>query len=190
MIFPWNDRYYFLGTNDNLDDIGLYIREADTPQALFASGVEQHLILPYDESRGLVQTFWAPEFHVIGGEAYILFSVGGNEWAPQCQVMHLKAGMPLTDPASWEDPIPVRRRDGELLASDAISLDITYIESAGTGYMVWSYREHIGDMRGTDCAADVVAYRLSYVPFEHEVSCGFRSVIRHVVPAVPACDHA
>ncbi|MBT1162039.1 family 43 glycosylhydrolase [Bifidobacterium sp. SO1] len=149
VIFPWNGRYYFLATNDNLDDVGLYIREADTPQALFAPGIEEHLIVPYDESRGLIQTFWAPEFHVIGDEAYILFAVGGREWAPQCQVMHLKADMPPTDPASWEDPMPVRRRDGGPLAPNAISLDMTYIESAGVGYMVWSYREHIGETLDT-----------------------------------------
>ncbi|MCH9276395.1 hypothetical protein JS533_008970 [Bifidobacterium amazonense] len=47
---------------------------------MFAPDATQHLILPYDESRGLIQTFWAPEFHVIGGEAYILFTVGGSVW--------------------------------------------------------------------------------------------------------------
>lgn len=149
VIFPWKGKYYFLGTNDNLNDIGIYIREADTPEELFATDVEQHLILPYDESRGLMQTFWAPEFHVIGGEAYILFAVSGRQWAPQCHVMRLKSGQSLIDPGSWEDPVSVCRCDGGPLAPNAISLDMTYVESGSTGYMVWSYREHIGQSLDT-----------------------------------------
>lgn len=144
VIFPWRGRYYFLGTNDNLDDIGLYVRQADTPEGLFDEGVEQHLILPYDKRRNLIQTFWAPEFHVIGGELYILFAVSGSEWGPQCHVMKLKPGGSIIDPDGWEDPVRVRKADGSFLAEDAITLDMTYLESAGVGYLVWSYREHIG----------------------------------------------
>ena len=77
VVFPWEGKWYFLGTNDNLDDIGLYIREADTVEGLFAPEVREHLILPFDAKRGFEQTFWAPEWHLIGGEAYILFAVSG-----------------------------------------------------------------------------------------------------------------
>ena len=80
VIFPWDGKWYFLGTSDNRNDIGLYVREADSVEGLFVPDAAEHLILPYDPERGLEQTFWAPEFHVIGGEAYILFAVSGHVW--------------------------------------------------------------------------------------------------------------
>ena len=84
VILPWEGKYYFIATNDNTDDVGLYVREADTVAGLFAEGIEQHIILDYDEERNFIQTFWAPEFHMIGGELYILFAVGGKQWCGEC----------------------------------------------------------------------------------------------------------
>ncbi|MDE6640707.1 MAG: Ig-like domain-containing protein, partial [Acetatifactor sp.] len=52
VIFAWEGKWYFLGTNDNLNDIGIYVREADSVEALFAEGAEEHLILGVDEERG------------------------------------------------------------------------------------------------------------------------------------------
>ena len=144
VIFPWEGRWYFLATNDNLDDIGLYIREAESVEGLFREGIHEHLILPFDPVRGFEQTFWAPEFHVIGGEAFILFAVSGHTWGPQCHLMRLKKGGKLTDPAAWEDPVRVVRMDGSPLSSDGITLDMTYIRAQSGSYMVWSYRRHIG----------------------------------------------
>jgi len=144
VILPWGGKYYYIATNDNLDDIGLYAREADTIEGLYADGVEEHLILPYDEARGFIQTFWAPEFHVIGGELYILFAVSGTKWGPQCHLMRLKKGGSIIDPAAWEDPIRVVKPDGTPLTTDAITLDMTYINTGDRSYMCWSYREHIG----------------------------------------------
>lgn len=145
VIFPWEGKWYFIATNDNTGDIGIYTREADTVPGLFAPDVEQHLILPYDPERELIQTFWAPEFHVIGGELYILFAVGGKQWSPQCHLMKLKKGGSIIDPASWSDPIKVIRKDGSPLATKGISLDMTYIKAGKGSYLVWSYREHIMD---------------------------------------------
>ena len=68
VIFPWEGKWYYISTNDNTDDIGLYVREADSVRELFLEGVTEHLILAKDEARELIQTFWAPEFHVIGDE--------------------------------------------------------------------------------------------------------------------------
>ncbi len=90
VVFPWEGRYYYISTNDNLNDVGFYVREAGTVADLFKEDAKQHLILDLDEERGLVQTFWAPEFHVIGGELYILFAVSGTQWGPQCHLMKLK----------------------------------------------------------------------------------------------------
>ncbi len=145
VIFSWSDRWYFVATNDNLNDIGIYVREADSVHGLFESGITEHLILPYDEKRELIQTFWAPEFHVIGGELYILFAVSGKKWGPQCHMMKFKAGGSIIDSESWEDPIRVVRKDGSPLTKDAITLDMTYIKGGRGSYVAWSYREHIGD---------------------------------------------
>ena len=144
VIFPWDGKWYYISTNDNLNDIGIYVREAQDVDGLFADGVTEHLILPFDPERGFEQTFWAPEFHVIGGELYILFAVSGHQWGPQCHLMKKKKGMPITEESSWEDPVRVIRQNGEPLAKDAITLDMTYVKSRKASYVIWSYRENIG----------------------------------------------
>ncbi len=144
VILPWEGKYYYIATNDNLDDVGFYVREADRPEELFAEGIEQHVILDYDEEREFIQTFWAPEFHVIGGRLYILFAVGPKEWGPQCHLMRLKEGGRITDPKSWEEPVKILKKDGTALCEKGISLDMTYIRGNERSYVVWSYREHIG----------------------------------------------
>ena len=144
VLFPWEGKWYYISTNDNLDDIGLYVREADTVEELFEKGVTEHLILPFSPERGFEQTFWAPEFHVIGGELYLLFAVSGHEWGPQCHIMKKKKTGRITDPDGWENPVRVVRKDGTPLADTAITLDMTYISARSGSYVVWSWREHIG----------------------------------------------
>lgn len=144
VLLAWEGKWYFIATNDNLNDIGLYVREAEDIQGLFAEDVVEHLILPFDKARGFEQTFWAPEFHVIGGELYILFAVSGEMWGPQCHVMKFKKGGSIIDEQSWENPIPVVRMNGSSLAPGAITLDMTYIKADNASYMVWSYRKGIG----------------------------------------------
>lgn len=143
VLFFWEKKWYYISTNDNLDDIGLYVREADTVEQLFDKEIEEHLILPYDESRGFMQTFWAPEFHVIGGELYILFAVSGKIWGPQCHLMKLKKGQSIIKQESWEEPIRVCKKDGSWLTETGITLDMTYIKTKHNSYMVWSYRKDI-----------------------------------------------
>ena len=149
VILSWEGRKYYIATNDNKNDIGLYVREAPTVDGLFAEGITEHLILGEDEKRNLHQTFWAPEFHLIGGELYILFAVSGRVWGPQCHMMRLKKGGRITDPDSWTDPVRVRRKDGSRLSEDGITLDMTYLKAGGRSYLVWSYRRHIGSPMDT-----------------------------------------
>ena len=144
VIFPWEGKWYYISTNDNLNDIGLYLREADTVHDLFAEGVQEHLILPFSPERGFEQTFWAPEFHVIGGELYILFAVSGHTWGPQCHMMKRKKAGKMTDEDGWENPVRVVRKDGTPLAEGPITLDMTFIRAKSGSYVIWSYREHIG----------------------------------------------
>ncbi len=139
-ILKWNGRYYFIATNDNLDDIGLYVREADTVSGLFEKGVKEYLILGKDEEKGYVQTFWAPEFHMVGNELYIFFAVGGKIWGPQSHVMKLKKNGSIIDPGSWEEPVRVIKSDGTFLTTEGITLDMTYFEANEKSYLMWSYR--------------------------------------------------
>lgn len=149
VLFFWEGKWYFIATNDNLNDIGLYVREADSPEGLFAEDIEEHLILGLDEERGFVQTFWAPEFHVIGGELYLLFAVSSSVWGPQCHLMRLKKGKSIICADSWEEPVRIRRQNGAFLDEDGITLDMTYLRAGGCSYMVWSYRRHIGTPKDT-----------------------------------------
>lgn len=149
VIVPWKGKYYYLSTNDTSGDIGLYVREADCPEDLFAPDVERHLILDVDEEKQFIQTFWAPEFHIVGGEPYIFFAVGGKVWGPQCHVMHLKPGGRFTDPDAWETPRRVLRQDGSPLTEDGITLDMTCIKAGGRVYAAWSYRFGIGTPQDT-----------------------------------------
>ncbi len=144
VLFPWKGKWYYTSTNDNRDDIGLYVREGDTVEDLFSEGVREHLILPFSPERGFEQTFWAPEFHVIGGALYLLFAVSGHVWGPQCHLMKKKKGGRITDPEAWENPIRVTKKDGSFLAEDAITLDMTFVRAQSGSYVIWSYREHIG----------------------------------------------
>ena len=143
VLLKWEGKWHFIATNDNLDDVGLYIRQGATVEELFREDVTEHLILPLDPSRHLIQTFWAPEFHLIGGELYILFAVGPEKWGPQCHMMKLKKGCSLIREDSWEDPVRVLKKDGTPLAEDAITLDMTFIPAKSGSYVVWSYRENI-----------------------------------------------
>ena len=143
-VIQWNGKYYFIATNDNTDAVGLYVREADTVMGLFKDGVKEYVILDRNEEKGFVQTFWAPEFHVIGEELYILFAVGGKVWGPQSHIMKLKKNGSIIDPDSWEEPVRVVKMDGTYLTTEGITLDMTYFEACNKSYLVWSYRMHIG----------------------------------------------
>ncbi|MGI6018253.1 MAG: family 43 glycosylhydrolase [Marvinbryantia sp.] len=149
VLLQWEGKWYYISTNDNTDNVGIYVREADTIPELFAKDVKMHLILDYDEEKDFIQTFWAPEFHQIGGELYILLAIGGKVWAPQCHMMKLKKGGRIIDPNSWETPVRVCRKDGSPLAPNGISLDMTYLNVKSGSWLIWSYREHIGSALDT-----------------------------------------
>jgi len=146
VIMLWKNEYYYIATNDNVDDIGLYARKSDTLDGLFADETPMHIILDKDEKRELIQTFWAPEFHVIDGNLYILFAVSNETWGPQCHMMKLKEGGDILKADDWENPIKVKGVGGKKLGENGITLDMTYVKSGKRHYYVWSYREHIGQV--------------------------------------------
>lgn len=145
-IIKWNGKYYFAATNENNGHIGLYVREADTISGLFAENISEYVILDKDESRGFIQTFWAPEFHIIGDNLYILFAVGGVEWSPQSHIMKLKEDGDITNPTCWDEPIRIKKNDGTNLSKlyiDGITLDMTYFKVNGISYYMWSWRSFL-----------------------------------------------
>lgn len=148
VILKWQGMYYFIATNDKTDNVGLYIRKSGSMEGLFRA--DEKLLLDYNEEAGLMQTFWAPEFHMIGGRLSILFAVSGKQWGPQCQIMQLKDGGTVDDPDSWTMPRPILRQNGTPLAGgeDTITLDMTCIRGQKL-YVVWSQRRHIGTPRDT-----------------------------------------
>ena len=143
VIMAKDGRYYFLATNDSTGDVGLYASASDTVEGLFAADNKPVCILPESDEWDLHSTFWAPEFHEIGGELYILFAVGGRQFSPQSHMMKYRGG-DLLDPASWERPVRVQRRNGEPLTTRGITLDMTHFALGGRSYLVWSERYHIG----------------------------------------------
>ena len=168
VFFRHEGKWYFLFTNDNENDIGLYIREGGSIEELLSDDTPVHLILKPDQARGFIQNFWAPEIHEIGGNLYILFAISKEGFGPCCHMMRLKKGGDLTDPLDYETPVPVLRPDGSRLTRPeyslteeekaenrplipectdsrfGISLDMTYFEDGGESYLVWSYRKDIG----------------------------------------------
>lgn len=144
IVFFYEGKWYFIATNDNTDDVGLFVRGADTIDGLFAKDVEEHVILDYDEEKQFIQTFWAPEFHMIGGSVYILFAVGPKNWGPHSHMMKLKEGGNILNANDWETPVKVVRKDGSPIEKGGITLDMTYLKVNSKSYLVWSERYHIG----------------------------------------------
>lgn len=149
VVFRWDGAWYFAATDDNRDAVGIRVRKAQSVAGLFAPGAEEHCILDRDEEKGFIQLFWAPEFHVIGGDVYLLFTVSGREWSPQSHMMRLKKGGSILRREDWEEPVRVRRRDGTPLTEKGITLDMTYFRARGKSYLVWSYRSGIGTLEDT-----------------------------------------
>ena len=110
-ILKWEGNYYFLATNDNVNDIGLFVRGASTVEGLFTEEAHANevILLDVNEEKDFIQTFLCPEFHVIGGRLYILFAVGGKKWSPQCHMMRLREGGSILCPEDWEEPVRVCR---------------------------------------------------------------------------------
>ncbi len=135
--------WHLIFTNDATNDVGLYMRRSPTLEGLFEPGqYETSIILDYNEEKGFIHTFWAPEFHWIGGRLYILFAVGGQVWGPQCHIMALKEDGDLFLPESWSEPRPVVRMDGSPLCPGGITLDMTHLHTSSGDYVVWSSRHN------------------------------------------------
>lgn len=156
-VITWyNGKYYFIATNDADGDTSFEIREADTPEALFAAGVRRSVILSA-ETTVYKNTFWAPEFHIVGGKMRIFCALTtGAGFDPQCHVMTLRDGGDMLDPGDWSSPVRCVMPDGRNLnenplgdGKNGITLDMNCFAAGGRSYAVWSYRTWTGADSGS-----------------------------------------
>lgn len=149
VLFSWKGQRYQLATNDKTEGIGLFVKTEEG---------KEHEILSYNQEEGFEKCFWAPEFHVIGEKAYILFAVSKKIWNPQCYFMELKENGCITDARSWKKPVRVCRANGSPLEEEGISLDMTYLKTKSRSYVLWSRRYNTGtetDSGSMVCIAEI-----------------------------------
>lgn len=133
--------YYFIATDDTTaGNLRFFVRKADTIDGI--EHAEEHLILDQNIYPELKMFFWAPEFHIIGDDLYLLFACSSGEFVDiRSQMMKLKPGGEPIKAEDWEKPIPVIKQDGSPLFTDGITLDMTYVEVDGGHYVLWAQRQ-------------------------------------------------
>ncbi len=94
VLFFWQGMWHYIFTNDKNGDRGFIVRRAATVEGLFLHDTEQRLIL--DVSETFVQTFWAPEFHQIGGALYLFFAVSEVGRSPRIASRSRRTGKRLS----------------------------------------------------------------------------------------------
>ena len=143
-ITKWDDKYYFIATNDADDNHTLYIREADTIPGLV--NAEEHLILDSSTYEGIGGLLWAPEFHKINNRLYIFHAATPEEffWEESCLMELREGGNPICR-EDWSAPRRIVKKDGSDLceAGKTISLDMTCVHWEDDWYVIWSQREFL-----------------------------------------------
>lgn len=140
----YNDKFYFIATNDADNNHSLYIREARTVEGLV--NAREHLILDtetYPDIKGLL---WAPEFHMVGDKFCIYHAATpGHFFEEESCVMILKEGGNPTVASDWSKPVRMVKPDGSYLceAGKEITLDMTVFSFNRKYYAVWSERQFL-----------------------------------------------
>jgi len=130
-VIFYNGKYYLTHTGDTK----VILRAADTIQGLRTA----EEITLYEFKDKSLHNLWAQELHIIDGTPYIFTTVGKKEWfTVKSHVLRCKGD--IENPADWEEPVPVIRKDGTELNPRGISLDMTYFEDGGKSYVMWSNR--------------------------------------------------
>lgn len=138
VIINYNDKYYFIATNEAGGQVDLYIRCSDTIEGLMTAQAVK--IFTHTASGDHSGCNWAPELHVINGELYCLFasSTTGKWNGVQARIMKC-VGDPM-NVNDWEAPVRVTKEDGSYLIDEGITLDMTYFEANGKHYYCWAER--------------------------------------------------
>lgn len=155
VITYYGGKYYFIGTDDTNGNRTFEVREADSPEDIFATDAKRSIILTADD--GVFEgTFWAPEFHIAGGKLRIFCALSKSGFDPQCHIMTLKDGGDIMNPDDWSAPERCVMPDGRFLGinplgdgKNGITLDMTYFEVKGKSYAVWSFRTWAGADSGS-----------------------------------------
>lgn len=143
-VCRWNDKYYFIATNDADNNHTLYMRCADTLEGI--ADAEEHLILDsstYEDVGGLL---WAPEFHVIDGNMYIFHAATpGPFFNEESHIIALREGGNPLCKEDWSRPRRIVKQDGSDIceAGKEITLDMTEFEWQGELYVIWSQRQFL-----------------------------------------------
>ncbi len=143
-VCKWNEKYYFIATNDADNNHTLYIREADTLTGLVDA--KEHLILDSQTYEGIGGLLWAPEFHEVEGKLYIFHAcTPGEFFHEECHLMALREGGNPINREDWSAPRKILKKDGSELceAGKTISLDMTCFLWEGDYYVIWSQREFL-----------------------------------------------
>lgn len=143
-IGKWNDKYYFIATNDADHEHTMYIREADSiPELVHA---KENLILDSTTYEGIHGLLWAPELHVIGGRLCIMHAATpGPFFEEESRVMILRDGGNPIVKEDWEAPRRIVRADGSDIceAGNEITLDMTHFSWEGEDYVIWAQRQFL-----------------------------------------------
>ena len=140
----YNDKYYYIATNDADDNHTLYVREADRIEDIPTA--EEHLILDSDMYEDIKGLLWAPEFHEVNGKLYIFHAATRGEFfAEESRLMELKEGGDPKNASDWSKPRRIVKMDGSELAEEGkeITLDMTCFEWEGDYYVIWSQRQFL-----------------------------------------------
>ncbi|MFK4761666.1 family 43 glycosylhydrolase [Microbacterium sp. ZW T5_45] len=137
--------WMYIATDDNGQD-EFFIRQADTIEGIATAQDHRILGIGLSGSAPVGSQLWAPEFHEVGGDLYILFAANANNvnaWnGVQSYTMRLKPGGDPLVRTDWEAPQRVVDANGQPLTEygTGITLDMTTFEDAGVQYAMWSER--------------------------------------------------
>lgn len=143
-VYYYNNKYYYIATNDADQNHTLYVREAERLEDI--PNAKEHLILDsdmYDDIKGLL---WAPEFHEVNGRLYIFHAATRGEFfAEESRLMTLKEGGNPINASDWSKPQRIVRMDGSELCEEGkeITLDMTCFLWEGDYYVIWSQRQFL-----------------------------------------------
>ncbi|MFC3495666.1 family 43 glycosylhydrolase [Glycomyces rhizosphaerae] len=134
--------WLFIATDESGQD-DFYIREASTIEGI-KTAPDNKILGTGLYGRG--GQLWAPEFHEVDGDLYLLFAgnvaSGGDLSNIQSHTMRLKPGQDPLLAASWETPQRVQGTDGGPLATAGLTLtiDMTHLRVGDQDYVVWNQR--------------------------------------------------
>jgi len=139
-----SDGYYYFtasypmyGSNDSEGYDRVILRRATTIEGL--ADAEEITIWNQADSDDTFKYIWAPEIHEINGVWYVFYTgsvESSNVWAIRPHVLRCTGDDPYTD--EWENLGVMVPMEGDTFSFTGFSLDMTYFEVDGRGYVIWA----------------------------------------------------